>query len=263
MRIPSLIKKYLMALSGLVLVLFVLGHMAGNLLFFAGPEAINAYAYNLHNMPGDPVTLWVIRLFLLGAVAVHVWMAVLLTKENRAARPDTYLDKKSRASTYAARTMPMTGLILLAFIVFHILQFTVRIVPENYEQTIGESMVTIGFTQLAFFDVYAMMVKGFSSPLIVIFYIVAVGLLCLHLTHGVSSMFQSIGFRNELWRPRLRALALVYGWVIFLGFASIPASVMIGGVGQDYLAHKQAEWSAASTQPAAAQPARGSGGTIR
>lgn len=247
MRIPSLVKKYLMALSGLVLVLFVLGHMAGNLLFFAGPQAINTYAYNLHHMPGEPFTLWAVRLGLLAALVLHVWMAVLLTKENRAARPDSYADQKSRASGYAARTMPMTGLILLAFIVFHILQFTVRVVPENYEQTIGESVITVGQSQVAFFDVYAMMVKGFSSPLVSLFYIIAVGLLCMHLTHGVSSMFQSVGLRNELWRPRLNALALAYGWVIFIGFASIPAAVMAAGVGKDYLAQKEREWSAQPT----------------
>ncbi|MEO0796424.1 MAG: succinate dehydrogenase cytochrome b subunit [Verrucomicrobiota bacterium] len=244
-RIPSLLKKYLMALSGLVLVLFVLGHMIGNLQFFAGPEVINAYAYHLHHLPGNPVSLWLIRLVLLATLLIHVWMAVLLTKENREARPDTYLDQKTSVATYASRTMPISGVLILAFIVFHILQFTVRVVPEHYDKTIGESSIEVGHVPLEYFDVFAMMVAGFSSPLISLFYIVTMGLLCMHLTHGVSSMFQSVGLRNESWRPKLKAAALAYGWIIFLGFASIPAAVL-AGFGKDYLADKEAQWRAAA-----------------
>ncbi len=244
-RMSSLLKKYLMALSGLVLVLFVLGHMLGNLLFLVGPEAINAYAYHLHHLPGAPFSLWAIRLFLLAMVGIHVWMAVLLTIENRQARPDKYLNKSYRATKYAARTMPMTGLIILAFIIFHILQFTTRVVPEHYEQTIGQSLISVGplpADVLPTFDVYAMMVAGFSSLWVSLFYIIAVGLLCMHLAHGVSSMFQSIGIRNEQWRYRLGKLALAYGWIIFIGFASIPVSVMGFGSGKGYLEEKRQQW---------------------
>jgi len=247
-RIPSLAKKYLMALSGLILVLFILGHMLGNLQFFLGPEVINAYAYHLHHLPGNPVTLWLIRLFLFAALATHVWMAVLLTKENRAARPEAYAGQKCQAATYAARTMPITGVLILAFVVFHILQFTTRVVPENYNKTIGESGIEVGHVPLQYFDVYAMMVDGFSNPLIALFYAVTMGLLCMHLSHGVSSMFQSIGLRNEHWRPKLKLAAVVFGWVIFLGFASIPAAVT-AGLGKSYLADMEAKWSS----PAAAQ----------
>lgn len=233
-----------MALSGLVLVFFVLGHMLGNLQFFLGPEAINAYAYHLHNMPGHPFSLWAIRLFLLLSVGVHVAMAILLTKENREARPVSYQNAKPAAATYSARTMPMTGLIILAFIVFHILHYTTRIVPEPYNETIKYSTIELGHgVTTEAFDVFAMMVAGFSSPLISLFYVIATGLLCMHLTHGVSSMFQSIGIRNELWRCRLGCLAKAYGWIIFLGFAIIPLSVMVGGFGKEYLEDKKQQWA--------------------
>lgn len=234
-----------MALSGLVLVLFVLGHMLGNLQFLVGPEAINAYAYHLHHLPAAPYSLWAIRLFLLAMVIIHVWTAVALTIENRQARPEKYVHKRYRAIKYAARTMPMTGLILLAFLIFHLLQYTVRITPENYNETIGDSLISIGpraTDVIPSFDVFAMMVAGFSNIWVSLFYIVAVGLLCLHLTHGVSSMFQSIGIRNEQWRYRLDKLALIYGWVIFIGFAAIPVSVIVFGHGKEYLAEKYKQW---------------------
>lgn len=241
--LPSLVKKYLMAGSGIILVLFVLGHMLGNLQFFGPPEMINAYAYHLHHLPGHPVTLWIIRAFLLACVVVHIAMAVLLVKENREARPQNYAKQGFRESDYAARTMPMSGLIIFAFIIFHILQYTVRVVPEHYNATIGQAPVEVSHLQLEYFDVFAMMVKGFSSPVISIFYLIAMALLCMHLTHGVASMFQSLGVRNEVWRYRLKCLATAYGCFIFIGFASIPASVLFFGHGKAYLAEKEAEWA--------------------
>jgi len=249
--IPSVVKKYLMAFSGLVLVLFVLGHMLGNLQFFGGPDMINAYAYHLHHLPGHPFSLWLIRLILLACLVVHVWMAILLTAENRAARgKNAYAQKHSNVATYAARTMPITGVVLLLFIVLHILQFTTRVVPENYNQTIGEVPIEVAHVQLNYFDVFAMMVDGFSDPIFSVIYIVAVGLLCMHLSHGVSSMFQSIGLRNEYWRGRLHAIAMAYGWVVFLGFASIPASVLFFGFGKSYLAEMEQKWAQEPTAEA-------------
>ncbi|WOO41620.1 succinate dehydrogenase cytochrome b subunit [Rubellicoccus peritrichatus] len=242
--ISSLTKKYLMAGSGLFLVLFILGHMLGNLQFFLGPDVINSYAYHLHHLPGHPFSLWAIRLVLLGCLAVHVWMAILLTTENKRARgPDAYAQKHSNVATYAARTMPVTGVVILAFIVLHILQFTTRVVPEDYNKTIGEASIEVAHVQIQAFDVFAMMVDGFSEPLFSIIYIVAVALLCMHLSHGVASMFQSFGFRNEIWRKRLNVIAHGFGWIIFLGFASIPASVMVFGFGKSYLAEMEQKWA--------------------
>lgn len=224
----SIGKKYLMALTGLGLVAFVLIHMVGNLQIFLGPDAINAYAYKLHSLP--PVVLWGFRAGLLLLIVVHVWTAIMLTRENRAARKVAGEIKPVQA-TYASRTMPITGFILLFFIIFHILQFTVRVVPEDYNATVPYVPTEIGYNTIEVFDVFTMMVAGFSSWWISAFYLLGMGLLCLHLTHGVSSMFQSLGFRNESTRYNLNRLALAYGWVIFLGFASIPAGVLVSTKG--------------------------------
>ena len=215
----SLGKKYLMAVTGLVLVLFVLQHMLGNVQIFLGPEVINAYAHKLQSLPAG--VIWGVRLFLLLCVVVHVWMAVLVTIENRRARPDNYTVKENVQNTYAARTMPVTGLILMAFIIFHILHYTARVIYDYSNMPYdlhGESV----------HDVYSMMIQGFSHWWVSIFYIISVWLLCMHLSHGVSSMFQSVGLRNEKWRGILDKVAVAYGWIVFLGFASIPAAVMAG-----------------------------------
>ena len=232
-------RKILMALTGLVLVLFVLGHMLGNLQIFLGPDAINAYAYKLHEVLPTSA-LWAVRLFLLVCITVHIWMAVLLTVENRRARPLAYLKKRAVQATYASRTMRMSGIILFAFIIFHIAHYTVRTVPgmlynePNVLDLTKVPLVKDGLTvvkegeTIPTFNVYDMMVDGFEVWWVSAFYIIATGLLCLHLTHGVSSMFQTVGLRNQLWRQRLDRVALIYGWVVFLGFAIIPAAVLSG-----------------------------------
>ncbi len=238
-------RKVLMALTGLVLVLFVMGHMLGNLQIFLGPDVINAYAYKLHHLL--PVTaLWAVRLVLLGTIAVHIWAAVTLTLDNRKARPQGYLEDKVLQASYSSRTMRMSGIILLAFIIFHIAHFTVRSLPAGMKGGVdgvlkitevplvkdGEAVLKNGHGEMTF-NVNDMMVLGFKNGWVSAFYIIATGLLCMHLTHGFSSMFQSVGLRNGLWRKRLDRAALAYGWVVFIGFAIIPIAVMAGHLKQD------------------------------
>ena len=233
-----------MALTGLILVLFVMGHMLGNLQIFLGPDVINAYAYKLHELlPAS--ALWAVRLVLLGTIAVHIWAAVTLTLDNRKARPQGYLEDRVVQASYSSRTMRMSGIILLAFIIFHIAHFTVRIVPgKQYEEfgVLEKTMVPLvkdgevvmkNGHEIPTFNVNDMMVAGFKVWYVSAFYIIATGLLCMHLTHGFSSMFQSVGLRNGLWRRRLDRAALAYGWIVFLGFAIIPISVMTGLLKQD------------------------------
>ena len=241
-------RKFLMALTGVVLVLFVMGHMLGNLQIFLGPDVINAYAYKLHNLLPSSA-LWAVRLVLLGTIAVHIWAAVTLTLDNRKARPQGYLENKVVQASYSSRTMRMSGIILLAFIIFHIAHFTVRAVPgmqyesESKESRIlektevplvkdGEAVLENGH-KIMTFNVNDMMVIGFKNKYVSAFYITATGLLCMHLTHGFSSMFQSVGLRNGLWRRRLDRAALFYGWVVFIGFAIIPIAVMAGLLKKD------------------------------
>ena len=210
-----------MALTGLALAGFVLVHMTGNLQMFMGPEAINQYAHFLQTLP--PAVLWGFRIGLLLAAGVHVWMAILLTLENRRARPEKYRKDDTVQASIGSRTMPFTGSILLVFIVFHIFHYTVRTV---YDYDALPSFILANGEPV--FDVYAMMISGFSHLWVSGFYIFSMALLCPHMAHGVSSMFQSLGLRNAFWRKILDKVALAYGWVIFLGFISIPVAVQGG-----------------------------------
>lgn len=218
-RIPSLVKKYLMAISGLVLALFVLGHMLGNLQVFEGsPGPLNRYALFLQSL-GE--LLWLVRLFLLACIVVHVWMAISLTMENRRARGVAYQKKASVQTSYAARTMIWSGLIILAFVVFHLAHYTLQVIHPIFKSL---EYVENGRHM---HDVYAMVLVGFSYPAVVAFYVIAIGLLCLHLSHGVSSMFQSLGVRNDKWRGRLNCAAKAYGIIVFFGFVAVPVAVQV------------------------------------
>ena len=219
--IPSLIKKYLMAISGLIMVLFVLGHMAGNLQMFISADLLNAYAHTLQTLPYG--LLWVERAGLGLAVIIHTWMAILLTIENRRAHPENYEVNNTVQATLASKTMGISGSILLFFIVFHLLHFTVRSIFPEYQ---SEAFYTTLHGERVY-NVYQMVLTSFSKTWVSSFYIVAMAFLCLHLSHGVSSMFQSMGWRNNKWRPFLDKFAVIYGWVLFLGFISIPAATLI------------------------------------
>ncbi len=221
----SLGKKLLMALTGCALFLFVIAHLLGNLQIFLGPEAINAYGEFLQSKPG---LVWTARLGLLALVSLHIWSAMKLSAENKAARPVDYADAPvPPAASYASRTMLMSGLIIAAFIIYHLLHFTVQVQSINF---VSDPLLN-DFAQLrdtrGRHDVYAMMVAGFRVPLVSLFYIAAVGLLCLHLSHGASAMFQSAGLTNKACRPLIDRFAKVVAWVIFLGYASIPLAILL------------------------------------
>jgi len=200
-----------MALSGLVLAGFVLGHMTGNLLMFKGPAAINAYAAWLHANPG---ILWGARIVLIVSTIAHIWAGIQLTLENRAAREGGPSVDATRRASLSSRTMPYSGVVILAFLVFHLLHFTFRQVALGGED-FGE-------------NVYKMIIAGFTQPVVAVFYIVSMILLCLHLSHGISSVFQTLGLRNERWRSRLDGVSSLYAWIVALGFISIPLAVLTG-----------------------------------
>jgi len=210
-----------MALSGLVLIGFVFVHMAGNLQILMGQEKINAYAHALQSLP-LPI-LWGSRLFLLAAVLIHAVTAYQLVKENRRARPNqNYIETTKRAGL-ASLKMGLTGSILLAFIIFHLLHFTIRTIYPEY----SEMMTVVGSPDSnEIHDVYSMVLAGFQHTWISVFYVVAMFLLCGHLAHGVSSAFQSLGIRSESWRVKLELAAKAYAWLIFVGFSIVPLLVL-------------------------------------
>jgi succinate dehydrogenase / fumarate reductase cytochrome b subunit len=212
-----------MALTGLVLFGFVTGHLLGNLQIFLAPEYINVYAHKLEAL--GPI-LWLIRALLFACLVIHVWLAIQLTLENRAARPAQYGVNFTNRATLASRVMARTGFVVLAFIFFHIAHYTVRAGhPEWSEHTYT---LADGITKVR--DVHSMMVVGFSSALVSGFYILAVGILSYHLSHGIVSMFQSLGLKNEKWTAGLERFAAGYCWLYFLLNAAIPLAVLGGFV---------------------------------
>jgi succinate dehydrogenase / fumarate reductase cytochrome b subunit len=218
-----------MAVTGFALFFFVIGHLVGNLQIFLGAEAINKYG---HFLQSNPELIWPARIGLLALVALHIWSAIQLSRENRAARPVPYGEYKPVGSSYASRTMLMSGLIVLSFIIYHLLHYTIRVPAVNFT---GQDFATMketvdGHEQ---HDIFRMMVIGFRNPLVCLFYVVGVGLLCLHLSHGISGMFQSIGWKNKAYAPILNCGARVIAAAIFLGYISIPAAILLGCVGKE------------------------------
>jgi len=209
-------KKVIMALTGVVLVLFVLGHMAGNLKAFQGPEAFNHYAEGLREF-GDPFlprtgALWIARLGLLAAVGLHVLAAVQLTRMSHGARSVGYGKEESLVFSYASRTMRWGGVIILAFVVYHILHFTTGTVHHDFVAG----------------DAYHNLVAGFQNPWIALSYVVAVGALAFHLYHGIWSTFQTLGLNHPKYNRFRRPLAGVLAGLTFLGFITVPVGVVAG-----------------------------------
>lgn len=214
----SLGKKYVMAITGLGLFLFVIVHMLGNLQIFFGPENLNAYGKALKS---TPAVLWGARLGLLFITVLHVTAAIQLALANRRARPVGYAVGKPVASSLAQRTMVISGLIILAFIVFHLAHFTIGLIDPAYLDLQDP-------LDLSRHDIYRMIINGFSNPLVAIFYIVSMGLLLLHLSHGVASMFQSLGLRSKKVLWVIDKAAKGAALILFLGNASIPLAVLAG-----------------------------------
>lgn len=211
-----------MAVTGGALFLFVIGHMLGNLQIFLGPDAINRYG---HFLQSTPEILWSARIGLLACVILHIVSAVKLSAENKAARPVAYATGTAPvAASYASRTMLMSGLIIAAFIIYHLLHFTAQIQAINFT---GQDFNALHDAQQRH-DIYKMIVLGFRKSLVSGFYILAMALLCLHLSHGVSAMFQSLGFKCACCPCLPKCLAKGAALVIFVGNSSIPMAILLG-----------------------------------
>lgn len=231
----SLGRKYIMAVTGLLLIGFVIVHMIGNWKLFSGPDAINHYAYFLKH---NPYLLWSFRLGLLGIAVVHIVTAISLAVENRRARPIGYKRPATIQASLASLTMVVSGLIVLGFVIFHLLHFTVHAVDRSYAELHAPIDPAPGILQTLapvsafgqYHDVYTMVVKGFSNVWISGFYILSVGLLSLHLSHGFASMFQSLGWRNRSTAGILDWAARGLSAVIFLGMAAVPTAVLLNWV---------------------------------
>lgn len=222
--------KIIMAVSGLVLFGFVIGHMVGNLQVFLGETTLNHYAEFLQS---EKLILWAVRIGLLTMLVAHVASSVSLVLRSNAARPKGYRSLKSRASTYASRTMRISGPIILLFIIYHLLHFTVGFQALG----LGDTAVTttIEHCHMAHEELnceaYANVIRGFSQPVIVAFYVFAQLLLGMHLGHGAYSMFRTLGLSNPRYDRMARAFATGMAVIIVVGNCSIPLAVLTNLVG--------------------------------
>lgn len=208
-------RKILMSVTGQLLIVFVLIHLIGNSTIFFGPNGINAYAEHLHSLP--PL-VWGFRLVLLLVVGVHIIYGVQLTLENKAANPGAYAVKKNLKATFASENMIWTGLAILAFIVYHLLHFTVRVTPD----------IVIGLDSVNRPDVFNMIVTSFSNGLIALVYAAAMVMLFLHLSHGIQSFVQTMGWNNEKTLPALGTGGKVVAAFLMVAYISIPAVILTG-----------------------------------
>ncbi|MCC6536300.1 MAG: succinate dehydrogenase cytochrome b subunit [Bryobacterales bacterium] len=203
-----------MAVTGVIGFGFVIAHLLGNLQFYMGPEALNDYAAALRANPG---VLMVARLVLLTAVVLHIYAALQLTSRNSSARPEGYRVWTARKSSYASRTMKFSGPLLGLFIVYHLLHLTLGSAHPHFRH--GPNGLP---------DVYHNVVTGFSQVPVALAYIAAMAMLGLHLSHGVWSMFQSLGWNHPRYSPLVRRFAVLITVLIVLGNISIPLSVLLG-----------------------------------
>jgi len=215
----SIGKKIIVASTGIILIVFVIGHLLGNLQIFIGPDWINGYSEHLREL--GPL-LWLIRIFLLVTVITHIYVTIQLAIENRRARPNAYVDRHYVKATFASRHMVMSGLIVLAFIVYHIAHFTVRVTDPRFGLLKADP--------LGHYDVYSMMVYGFQNYYVSAFYVLGLFLLALHLSHGSSSFFQSLGLNDKKMTPRLALGGRIFAWLLFIGYTSIPIAILLGWV---------------------------------
>jgi succinate dehydrogenase / fumarate reductase cytochrome b subunit len=202
-------KKIIMAATGAILIGFVIVHMSGNLLAFKGQESLDHYGALLKT--SKPL-LWTVRMVLLAAVALHIVSALQLTRLAQTGRPQGYSSREPQAATMASRTMRVGGFVLLFFIVYHLLHFTTGTVHPDFREG----------------AVYHNLITGLRVPAVGTFYIVAMAALALHLYHGASSMFQTLGLSHPSWNPGRELLMRALAALVSLGFVSIPVAVMLG-----------------------------------
>jgi succinate dehydrogenase / fumarate reductase, cytochrome b subunit len=212
----SVFKKAVMAISGIILVLYLIAHMIGNLKAFAGAEEFNHYSHWLRTL-GNPAlpgatALWLIRIVLLVAVVAHIWAAVSLWRQARRARPERYVTKKAVAQSYASRTMRWGGVIILAFVIFHILDLTLGAVNSEGRDA----------------EPFDRMLASFQNPVVTIFYAISVILVGMHLRHGIWSATQTLGQSNRRREVTVNYTATAIATVLTVGFLLTPFAILFG-----------------------------------
>lgn len=215
----TIISKVIVALTGLAIVMFVIVHLAGNLLIFAGPDALNKYAIGLRDLGA---LLWVARIGLIVCFVLHIMGTIRLSALNAKARPQGYSMKKAVSSTLYSRTMLLSGLSILAYLLFHLMHFTWgKISPEQFNQhyPLPDGRIV--------HDVYSMTVAGFQQWYIAVAYMLAVTFVLLHLMHAIQSAFQTIGFNHPKYSSMVKSGSQGLTAILWLGYMSIPVAIML------------------------------------
>lgn len=204
----SVVKKVAMGITGLLLCGFLVSHLAGNFLIFVGADAFNLYAHTLTSNP----LIYGAEAILVAIFLVHLFMAIRLVIENKLARPTAYYVKKptGHGSTFASSTMPYTGLIILIFLIFHLIEFKYG---SYFETTVDGATMR---------DLHKTVIIFFTSPVNVALYIIAMAALSLHVSHGFWSAFQSVGFNHPKYTPCINTLSKIFAAVVFIGYSSLP-----------------------------------------
>lgn len=206
--------KVVMGLTGLALWAFVLGHIVGNLQIFQGAEPLNAYGEFLKSL-AHGAGIWVIRAGLLAVVVSHIFFGIRLARMNRMARSVGYRVMKSRRTNVASLTMAISGLLILGFVIFHLLHFTVGVIQPDYFHADAQGR----------HDIYDMVVKGFKTPWVVVVYVVGQIVLLSHLIHGTVSLWQSLGIHHKVWTPALKVIGRGLAAFIVAGNIAIPLAI--------------------------------------
>lgn len=208
-------RKVLMAVSGFFLLFFIVAHLAGNSTIFIGSDWINSYAEHLHEL--GPF-VWIFRVFMLTMLLIHILFGVILTLENWGANPGKYAVSKRVKVTFSSRTMIWTGLLLLAFIVYHLLHFTMRITPD----------IVLAADEVGRFDVFTMVVSSLRITAIAAVYIFAMVVLFLHTRHGIQSFLQTLGMSNDNLQPRYTLAGKLISALFLVGYGAIPVLIITG-----------------------------------
>jgi succinate dehydrogenase / fumarate reductase cytochrome b subunit len=211
----SIGKKITMAVTGLFMFLFVVGHMVGNLQIFIGQDQLNAYAQALKDLPA---LTWSVRVVMFICLVIHVWRGIQLYFENRFSRPVRYIVNATVQASLSSRTQIFTGGGIFLYVVYHLLHYTFVITNPQY----------VGLhDSLGRHDVYSMIILGFQNGLISVVYFVAMLSLCYHLTHSIPSLFQTLGLNNDKTRSKFNVIGWIVAVAIFLGYSVIPAAVLL------------------------------------
>ena len=211
-------KKIIMSVTGIILIKFLFIHLIGNSSIFLGPNGINLYAQSLHSLP--PL-VWGFRAVMLFIFLVHIYFAIKLTLENKEAKPVAYAIDKTLVATFSSKTMIWTGLIIFAFVIYHLLHFTIQITTPNFAASLNPD-------NLGRPDVFKMIVLSFQKGTISFVYAFALLALMLHLSHGIQSIFQTLGLNTQTLMPKIKIVGTVVALLILIGYLSIPTAILMG-----------------------------------